>query len=202
MTLSWLRMPGDTHSPYGFPITEQTSQKLIICKNCCPQKKFSQNFHDIKYLYLEKSYEKTEDAEWRYQIQNSSVHTISQLKSGNRTTVKSFRGFFVSEVKHYRKSYECKLKMPLKVTKKDSPSSLRLWAAFVISLLPPCSCPWSLLLRCKMRIILRSKSQAACREILALEDIISSLQSHNFRPQIWKHFNWKGNMNVNKNKEL
>lgn len=40
------------------------------------------------------------------------------------------------------------------------PSSLRLWAALVISLLPPWNCPWSLLLRYKIRMILRSRSQA------------------------------------------
>lgn len=43
---------------------------------------------------------------------------------------------------------------------KSLPSSLRLWAALVISLVPPCSWPCSLLLKYKMRMILRRRSQA------------------------------------------
>lgn len=40
------------------------------------------------------------------------------------------------------------------------PSSFRLWAALVISLVPPWSWPWSLLLKYKIRMILRRRSQA------------------------------------------
>ncbi|KAG7277634.1 hypothetical protein CRUP_025319 [Coryphaenoides rupestris] len=45
-----------------------------------------------------------------------------------------------------------------------SPCSLRLWAALVISRLPACSWPWSLLLRKRIRMILRRRSQATCED--------------------------------------
>jgi len=48
------------------------------------------------------------------------------------------------------------------------PSSLRLWAALVISRVPPCSWLCSLLLRYMMRMMWRSKSHVSCNDNKAM----------------------------------